>query len=124
MIKSNFYFFNAESIRGFISTFVAIYYATSYTFDFPSIIKHLPLEILKFLFTKLSNHDKEVPFIWDNEDGALSIYSGFLRTYHYMYIIVQITGRDEYTPIGKSWSPNNTLSNIKRSLLMNPGYKK
>ena len=34
MFQINFAFFNVENIRGFTSTFVAIYYATSQPFEF------------------------------------------------------------------------------------------
>ena len=92
MLQMDFSFFNLESIHGFTSTFVAIYSATSYPFGFPSRSKRPPLDILKFLFTKLINQDKKVAFIRVDEDGALARSSEFMRKCHNMNIIVQTTG--------------------------------
>ena len=58
MLQTDFAFFNVEIIRGFTSNFVAICSATSYPFGFPSRSKRPPLDILKFLVTKLRNKDK------------------------------------------------------------------
>ena len=63
MLQMDFSFFNIESIRGFISIFLAICYANSYPFVFPSRIKLPPLEILKFIVTTFSNQDIKVAFV-------------------------------------------------------------
>ena len=101
MLQIDFAFFNAESIRGFNSTFVDICSATSYPFGFPYIIKRPPLDILKFLVTTLVNQDKKVAFIRVNEDGALARSSEFMRTCHNMNIIVHTTGGDASSINGK-----------------------
>ena len=119
MLQMDFAFFNVESIRGFTSTFVAVCSATSYPFGFPSRSKRPPLDILKFLVTTLRNQDKKVAFIRVDEDGALARSSEFMRTCHKMNIIVQTTGGDASSLNGKSESPNKTLANITRALLLN-----
>ena len=63
MLQMDFAFFNVESIRGFTSTFVAIFSASSYPFVFSSRSKRPPLDILKFLVTALRNQDKKYSFI-------------------------------------------------------------
>ena len=123
ILQMDFAFFNVESIRGFISTFVAICSATSYLFGFPSRSKRPPLDILKFLVTKLRNQDKKVAFIRVDEYGALARYSVFMKTYHNMNIIVQTTGGYASFLNGKSESPNKTLANITRALLTNSNHK-
>ena len=50
MLQMGSSFFNVESIRGFTLNFVAICYATSYPFGFPSRRKCPPLDILKCFF--------------------------------------------------------------------------
>ena len=72
MLQMDFAFSNVESIREFTSTFVAICYANSHRFVFPSRSKRPTLDILKFLVTTLRNQDKKVAFIRVDEDGALS----------------------------------------------------
>ena len=124
MLQMDFAFFNVESIRGFISTFVAICSATSYPFGFPSRSKCPPLDILKLIVTKLRNQDRKVAFIRVDEDGALARSSEFMRTCHNMNIIVQTTGGDASSLNGKLESPNKTLANIKRALLLNSSHKK
>ena len=124
MLQMDFAFFNVESIRGFTSTFVAICSATSYPFGFPSRSKRPPLDILKFLVTTLRNQDKKVAFIRVDEDGALARSSEFMRTCHNMNIIVQTTGGDASSLNGKSESPNKTLANIIRSIILNSSLKK
>ena len=119
MLQMDFAFFNVESIRGFTSTFVAICSATSYPFGFPSRSKRPPLDILKFLVTTLRNQDKKVAFIRVDEDGALARSSEFMKTCHNMNIIVQTTGGYASSLNDKSESPNKTLANITRALLMN-----
>ena len=123
MLQMNFAFFNAESIRGFTSTFVAICSATSFPFGFLSRSKLPHLDILKFLVTTLINQDKKVAFVRVDEDGALAISSSLMRTYHNINIIVQTTGGDASSLNGKSESPNKTLANITRALLLNSSHK-
>ena len=60
MIQMDFAFFNVESIHGFTSTFVTICSATLCLFGFTSIIKRLPLDILKLPATIFKNKDKTV----------------------------------------------------------------
>ena len=97
MFQMYFAFFNVEIIRGFTSTFVAIYSATSLPFGFPSRRKRPPLEILKFILTLLINRDNKVAFIWVHEDGSLSRSSDFIKTCHHMNIIFQTTdGNSSY----------------------------
>ena len=110
MLQMDFAFFNVESICGFTSTFVTICSATSYPFGFTSRSKRPPLDILKFMVTKLRNQDKKVALIRVYEDGALAISSEFMKTCHNMNIIVQNTGADAYSINCKSESPNNTLA--------------
>ena len=98
---------------------MAICYATSYPFGFPSRIKRRTLETLKIIFTKLRNQDKKVALIQIYEDGALEISSELIRACHNMNTIVQTTGGDEYSLNGISKSPNNTLANTTRALLLN-----
>ena len=119
MLQMDFSFFNAESICEFNSTFVAICSATSYPFGFPSRSKRPIIEILKFLVTTLRNQDKKVAFIRVDEDGELSRSSEFMKTCHNMNIIVQTTGGYASSLNDKSESPNKTLANITRALLMN-----
>ena len=120
MLQMDFAFF----VLGFTSTFVAVCSATSFPFGLPSRIKSPPLDILTFLVTKLRNQDNKVAFIIVDEDGALARSLEFMRTCHNMNIIVQRTGGDSYSPNGKSESPNKTLANITRVLLLNSSYKK
>ena len=68
-----------------------------------------PLDILSFLFTALRNQDKKVALVRVYEDGALSIYSEFMKTCHNMNIIFQATGGYAYFLYGKSESPNKTF---------------
>ena len=120
----DFSFFNVEIFRGFISTFVAICSANSYPFGFLSRGKRPHLDILKLLVTTLSNQDNKVALIIVDEDGALSRSSEFMKTCNNMNIIVQTTGGDASSLNSKSESPNNTLANIKRALLLNSSNKK
>ena len=124
MLQTNSTFFSVERIFGFNSNVVAICYATSYPFGFPYRSKRPPLDILKFLVTALSNQDKKVAFILVDKDGALSISSELMNTYHNMNIIVQTTGGDASSLNSKSGSPNKTLANNTRSLLLNSSHKK
>ena len=123
-LQMDFAFFNVEIIRGFTSNFVAVCSDTSYPFGFQYIIKFPPLNILKFLGTALSNQDNKFAFIRVDEDGALPRYSEFMKTCHNMNIIVQTTGEDASSLNFISKSPNNTLANITRSLLLKSNYKK
>ena len=124
MLQMDFAFFNVESIRRFTSTFVDICSATSYHFGFPSRSKLPPLDILKFLVTKLRNQDKKITFIRVDKDWALGRYSEFMKTCHNMNIIVQNTGGDTYSLNGKCEIPSKTLNNITRALLQNSSHKK
>ena len=120
----DFNFFNVESIRVFTSNFVAICSATSHPFGFTPISKRPPLDILKVIFITLRNHDKKVAFIQVDEDGALARSYKFIKTYQKMNIIVQTTGGDASSFNGKSESPNKTLSNNTRDLILNSSRKK
>ena len=120
----DFLFFNTEIIRGFTKTFVDICSDTSYPFGFSYTSKRPPLNILMFLVATLSSQDNKVAFILVDKDGALAISSEFMSTFYNIKAIVQTTGGDTYSLNGKSESPNNTLDNITRSLLLNSIYKK
>ena len=124
MLQMDFAFFNIESIRGFTSTFVDICSATSYPFGLPSKSKRPPLDILKFLVTTLRNQDEKFAFIRVDEDCALARSSELMSTCHNMNIIVQTTGGYASSLNGKSESPNNTLANITRALLLNSSHNK
>ena len=63
MHQMEFLFSNVERKSGFNSTFVAIFYATSRPFEFPSRRKHPPPKIPKFIVTTLMNKYKKVTFI-------------------------------------------------------------
>ena len=102
MLLVYFSFFNVESIRGFTLTFVAICSDTSYPFGFPNRSKCLPLDILKFLVTKLRNQDNKVAFVRLDEDGELVRSSSFMKTCHNINIIVQTTSGDASSLNGKS----------------------
>ena len=124
MLQMYFAFFNVVSIRGFISTFIAICSTTSYPFGFPSRTKLPHLDILKFLVTTLSNHDNKLAFIKIDEDGALARSSEFTKTCHNMSIIVKTIGGDSSPLNGKSEVPNKTLANLTRALLLNSSHNK
>ena len=47
-----------------------------------------------------------------------------MRTCHNMNIIVNTTGGDAFSINGKSESPNKTLANITKALLLKPSHKK
>ena len=70
------------------------------------------------------NNIKTVAFIRVEEDGEISRYSEFMRICHNMNIIVQTTGGDVSSINGKIESPNKTLYNIMRALLLNSSHKK
>ena len=118
------FFFNVEIIRGFTSTLVDIYYATSCLFAFTSRSKRPPLDILKFLVTIFNNQDKKVAFIRVDEDVSLEISSEFMSTCPNMNIIVKTTCGDSSYLNGKSESTNNKLDNITIALLLNSSHKK
>ena len=84
ILQMDFAFFNIVSIREFTSNLVDICSATPYPFGVSSRIKRPPLEILKFLVTKLRNKDKKVAFIRVDEEGELAISSEFMKTCHNM----------------------------------------
>ena len=119
ILQMDFSFFNVESIRGFTSIFVDICSASSYPFLFPSRSKRPPLDILKFIVTKLKNQDKKVAFIQVDEDVELARFSEFINTCLNMNIIVETTGGDASYLNGKSECPNKKFSNITRAILLN-----
>ena len=86
--------------------------------------KSPPLDILKLFFATFRNKDNKVSFILVVEDGALETSSEFMKTCHNMNIIVHTTGEYSYSLNGKIESPNNTLDNITRALLLNSSYRK
>ena len=98
--------------------------ATLHPFGFPSRSKRPPLDILKFLVTKLINQDKKVSFIRVDEDVVLAISSGSMKTCHNMNITVQTTGGGAYSLNGKMLSPNKILYNITIALLLNLSHNK
>ena len=124
MLQIDFAFSSVESIRRFTSAFVAVCSATSHPFEFPSIKKHLNLDIIELLFNILRNQDKKVAFIRVDEYGALEISSEFMRKYNRMNIIFQTTGADASSLNGKIKIPNKTLYNTKREIMMNSCHKK
>ena len=103
---------------------MAICYATSYSFGFPSRGEILPLDIPKFLVNAFTNQDNKVSFIQVDEYGALARSSEFINKFHNMNIIVQNIGGDACYLKGKSEIPNKTLANITRALLLNSSHKK
>ena len=105
MLQMDFSFLNIEGIHGFNSISVAICSSASYPFEFPSISKCPPLEILRFIVNTLGNQDKKVALIRVDEDGELTRYSEFMKTCHNMNIIVQTTVGDAYSLNGKTKNP-------------------
>ena len=124
MLQMDFVVFNVEIIRGFNSIFLIICSATLYPFGFPYRGKLPPLDVLKFLFTTLSNQDNKVAFIRVDEYEAMARYSEFMRTCHNMNIIVQTTCGYSCLLNGRSEIPNKTLAGITRALLLNSNHKK
>ena len=102
MLQIDFTFFNIESIHGFTSNFVDIYFATSHPFGFTSRNNRSPLDILKFLVTTLINQYRKVVFIRVDEYGTPERSSVFMKICHNMNIIVQTIGGDTYSVNGKS----------------------
>ena len=98
--------------------------ATSYPFEFTSKIKSPTLDTIKFRVTTLINQYKKVTFTQVDEYRALARYSGFMKTCNDMNIMVQTTGGYESYLNCKSESPNKTLDNITRTLLLNSIHKK
>ena len=88
---------------------------TSYPFGFPSRSKCLPLDIIKFLVTKMRNPDKKVSVIRVDEDVALARSYEIIRIYHNMNIIVQAIGGDASLLKGKIKIPNMILANVSAS---------
>ena len=76
------------------------------------------------MLTTLKNTDKQILFVGVDTYYALETSSEFMRKCHTINIIVQTTGGDTSSLNGKQGSPNNTLDNIKRALLMNSSNKK
>ena len=66
----------------------------------------------------MGNQDKKVVIIRVDEDGALSRSSDFTKTCHNMNIIVQTKGGYASSLNGKIESPNKTLANTTRALLL------
>ena len=124
MLQIYFAFLNVKIICGLTSTLVDICAATSYPSGFPSRSKRPHLDILKFLVAILRNQEKKVAFVWVDEDGSLSSSSEFIKTCHYINIIVKATGGYAYSLNGKTESPNKMLGNIPRSLLLNSSHNK
>ena len=73
----------------------------SYPFVFPPKSKRPPLDILKYIVTKLSNKEKEFAFMLVYEDGALERSSEFMNKFHIINIIVQTTDGDVFYLNGK-----------------------
>ena len=84
---------------------------------FPSTIKRLTLDILKFIVTTLMNQNKKVALILLDQDVAQKIYSGFLNTGDNMKSIVQTIGGYASSINEKSEIPNKILANFTRTLL-------
>ena len=124
MLQMDFASFHVEIIRGFTSTFVAIFSDTSYSFGFTYRSKCLPLDILKFLVTTLRNQDNKVAFIRVDEYGSLAISFGSMKKWHNMNIIVQTTGGDASSINGKNYITNKTLDKIMRALQLGSIHKK
>ena len=78
----------------------------------------------QLFFTTLRNQYKKVSFTWVDEYVALERSSEFIKTCHDINTIVQNTGGYASSINVKSESPNNTLVNIKRDLLMKSSHKK
>ena len=94
-----FSFFIVEIILGFISAFVAIFYATLYPFDFTYIIKLSPLYIINVLVNTFRNQDKKLIFIRLDKDGVMARSSESMRTFHNMNIIFQNPVYIDFTSI-------------------------
>ena len=124
MLQMDFSCFYVESIREFTSSFVTVYYATTYPFGLTSRSKRPPLDILKFIVTTLRNQLNKFTFTWFDKDRALSRFSGFTRTCQNTNIIVQTIGGYASSLNGKSDSPIKTLTNITIALLLNSSHKK
>ena len=120
----DFSFFNVENIHVFPSIFVDICSATSCPFGLPSRSKITPIYILKFLVTKLRIQNNKFALVQVDEDGALARSSEFMKTCHNTKIIVQNTYGYASSLNGESKSPNKTLANITRALLLNSSNKK
>ena len=72
----------------------------------------------------MRNQDKKYTFISVDEDIALARFYGYMNTCHNINIIVQTTGGDASYLNGKSETPNKTLANITRALLLNSSQNK
>ena len=68
--------------------------------------------------------DKKVSFVRVDEYRELVRSSEFMKTCHNVNIIFQTTGGDASSLNGKSESPNKTLANITRALILNSNHKK
>ena len=67
----------------------------------------------------MRKQDHKVALIQVEEGGALEKSSEFMRTCHDMNIIVQTTDGYAYSINSKMESPNKTLYNITRELILN-----
>ena len=70
------------------------------------------------------NQDKKVSSVRVDEYLSLARSFEFMKTCHTMNIIVQATGGYASYLNGKRESPNKTLANIKRYILLNSSRKK
>ena len=86
--------------------------------------KALPLDILKFLVTTLSNQDKKYALTGVGKYGALARSFEFMSKCHNMNIIVQTIVGYASSLNGQIEIPNNTLDDIKRSILLNISHNK
>ena len=98
--------------------------STSHPFGFTPRKKLPPLDILKFLVTKLRHQDKKVAFIRVDEGGELSRSSESMKKCHNMNIIVQTIGVDASNINGSIEIPNKTLANITIYIPLNSIHKK
>ena len=98
--------------------------ANSYPFGFTSRSKRPPIDILKFIVTTWSNHDKKVSFIWVDKDEAIARSSELVNTCYNIYIIVQTKGGNSSSLNGIGEIPTKTLSNITGPILVNSIHNK
>ena len=102
MLQIDFVSFNVESICGFTSDFVDMCYIYSHPFGSPFRRNHPPLYILNVFVTTLTNQDKNFAFLQVDKDGAISRFSGCIKTCQNMNIIVKTTSEDASSLNGKS----------------------
>ena len=114
MLQLNLAFFNVESIHGFTSTSVTIFYANYHPFGFPYMSKQPPIDTTTCFFAELCHQDNKVTFVQLGKYGALERSSGFMRTCHNNNITVQTIVEGASSRNGKSGSPKKKLDNITR----------